>query len=546
MTKVCKKCQASFTPSKGLLSFCSLACRNSREFSEDAKLKKSSAQKDHHNNLTEEQKVLRRQKISHGLTKVVDSGGREGGGFKKKTHQIVKEQGFKCFSCQILISSEPFLKPYPYITFKDQNRKNHTSENMVGHCKVCYRKALMDARSLKSKKIHCSYEMMKENGKTLSCFDATHPNNKERRWLCLEDVVAWAKSHGINGQKEWAAYWGDKANLNSIPNKIPRDINGAYAPAFKKMGWGEVFGTGNKKCTKDSPKNGDDGVVFCSYEEAQSWAQEENIKSAIDWEVYRKTNKDTMRKDIPSNPNKSYPEWKMRGGWNGFLLNSKPNKKSFSSIELCLKKVFHDIFQSDQDTLSVKGPKGGTMPLDMVSHKYMLAIDYDGAYYHKNSLKADTYKSQAVTKLGYTIIRVRCDGLKLINPTDVHVQGKTPNVVQIKTVLDHLVDLMTEGKVFVDKSVLNRAQSIANTIDTYDFSDVVAPSWRSYDEAKKWMIENKIRGSDHWLDIRRTTPDVLPCDIPSNPHLAYPNFKQRGGWASFTGKDIQEPNKDYF
>ncbi len=43
--KTCKKCGNDFEPSKGLVSYCSLKCRNSRTFSEESKLKKSVANK---------------------------------------------------------------------------------------------------------------------------------------------------------------------------------------------------------------------------------------------------------------------------------------------------------------------------------------------------------------------------------------------------------------------------------------------------------------------------------------------------------------------
>lgn len=43
--KPCKKCGNDFEPSKGLISYCSLNCRNSRTFSDEAKLKKSKANK---------------------------------------------------------------------------------------------------------------------------------------------------------------------------------------------------------------------------------------------------------------------------------------------------------------------------------------------------------------------------------------------------------------------------------------------------------------------------------------------------------------------
>ena len=43
--KTCKKCGTEFEPIKGLVSYCSLKCRNSRTFSDESKLKKSIANK---------------------------------------------------------------------------------------------------------------------------------------------------------------------------------------------------------------------------------------------------------------------------------------------------------------------------------------------------------------------------------------------------------------------------------------------------------------------------------------------------------------------
>lgn len=43
--KKCKKCDNEFEPSKGLISYCSLECRNSRVWSEEDKIKKSNSAK---------------------------------------------------------------------------------------------------------------------------------------------------------------------------------------------------------------------------------------------------------------------------------------------------------------------------------------------------------------------------------------------------------------------------------------------------------------------------------------------------------------------
>jgi hypothetical protein len=58
--KNCKKCNVEFTPSKGLVSYCSLACRNSRVQTEDIKLKKSITAKS-------SEKVLKANKLSGKL-----------------------------------------------------------------------------------------------------------------------------------------------------------------------------------------------------------------------------------------------------------------------------------------------------------------------------------------------------------------------------------------------------------------------------------------------------------------------------------------------
>lgn len=47
--KLCKKCNKEFTPQKGLISYCSLRCRNSRKFSEETNRNKSNATKFHWN-----------------------------------------------------------------------------------------------------------------------------------------------------------------------------------------------------------------------------------------------------------------------------------------------------------------------------------------------------------------------------------------------------------------------------------------------------------------------------------------------------------------
>ena len=43
--KKCKKCNVDFEPKKGLLNYCTIQCRNSRNWTEDDKKKKSESAK---------------------------------------------------------------------------------------------------------------------------------------------------------------------------------------------------------------------------------------------------------------------------------------------------------------------------------------------------------------------------------------------------------------------------------------------------------------------------------------------------------------------
>ena len=370
----CKKCKNPFSPQKGLLSYCSLACRNSRTFSTTSRTKTSLSLKRYFTesdpsdiSVWKNNVILGVSNFNKNKTRRIKTNNLIANkpwselSFNQKKKQVILDQHNSCFSCRDA-GDEASL----YINFSDQNRDNFTRDNLTAHCHSCYRSILMANRALRSKKIICSYEMMIKNGKTLSCFDAKHPE-EERKWAFLEDAVAWIKAAGIESKDEWIKYSRNKKLKNNIPLNIPKDIQSAYKPAFEKFGWPIIFGRVGRYSKK-----------FLPYEEAQVWAKNLNIKSSNDWFDYRKKHKEKIPDTIPSNPSRIYKDWKFRGGWNGFLLNSSSLKNSFSSIELCLKKIFNEIFQSKDDILIVKGPKGGRMPLDMVSHKHKLALDYDG------------------------------------------------------------------------------------------------------------------------------------------------------------------------
>lgn len=57
--KKCKKCSEHFEPIKGLKNYCSISCRNSRNWTEEDKLKKSESNKKWFTNLSDEEKKMK-------------------------------------------------------------------------------------------------------------------------------------------------------------------------------------------------------------------------------------------------------------------------------------------------------------------------------------------------------------------------------------------------------------------------------------------------------------------------------------------------------
>jgi very-short-patch-repair endonuclease len=75
---------------------------------------------------------------------------------------------------------------------------------------------------------------------------------------------------------------------------------------------------------------------------------------------------------------------------------------------------------------------GKSYSVDIVSEKYKLVVEYDGAYWHKDKAKMDRKKSSGLQECGWTVIRAREYPLKKLGKDDVLVQTEG----SIKSVAD--------------------------------------------------------------------------------------------------------------
>ncbi len=145
----CNKCGNTFEPSKGLKKYCSLSCRNSRAFTEEALLKKSISRKAYIDRLSEEELVIRATKLAAANSdkdkidkhkeayreKYLQKSWDELSVFQQR-RRVLEEQNFKCNKCDL---SEWMGQPLTLeIDHKNGIHSDNTRDNVEGLCPNCH------------------------------------------------------------------------------------------------------------------------------------------------------------------------------------------------------------------------------------------------------------------------------------------------------------------------------------------------------------------------------------------------------------------------
>ena len=137
----CKKCGKEFKPQKGLKSYCSLVCRNSRERSEETKQKISEGVKASQQFiLGSKQRYVDYQTLGKKLKEIADNKILESEyttlSYERLKKRVVLEQNHKCNHCGIdewngkTIALE--------LEHKDGNHSNNRRDNLEAICPNCH------------------------------------------------------------------------------------------------------------------------------------------------------------------------------------------------------------------------------------------------------------------------------------------------------------------------------------------------------------------------------------------------------------------------
>lgn len=133
----CKKCGKDFIQSKGLINYCSLACRNSREITEEHKAKTSASLIGRRAKPRSLELIKKHaEKVKATWERKLLSADFDSLSFERLRNRVKIEQGQKCGKCGI---SEWMGSPITLeLDHKDGNHHNNKRENLEALCPNCH------------------------------------------------------------------------------------------------------------------------------------------------------------------------------------------------------------------------------------------------------------------------------------------------------------------------------------------------------------------------------------------------------------------------
>lgn len=321
---------------------------------------------------------------------------------------------------------------------------------------------------------------------------------QHRSYRSYSDAQAWALRERITSGKMWR-----ERMQRSHPDDIPTVPARSYASEWR--GWGVFLGTGRIANQKRS---------YRSSADAQAWVRARGISSRAEWLAT------PLPPDIPAKPDRAYHDW---SNWAEFL----GKRMSGASIP---EYVLH----YELAALLPVGRRGRLLRvgsirkrIDISLPSLKLALEYDGAYWHSQTVEKDRDETRAFAEFGWRLIRIREKPLPLISQRDdISVEETLDYRQLVFRVLGHLLA--------IDAIPPNRIAAVGAFIAGGKLS--LSPNKissllgrRTYQQAKAWALAAGIKTKAEWFN----RSDSLPADLPTNPPAFYP--LEWTTWGDFLG-----------
>lgn len=342
--------------------------------------------------------------------------------------------------------------------------------------------------------------------------ESTAPEPQDReptsfRWRDYASAQAWARSQGITGWKQWV----EIAKTPARPPDIPFDPRLVYK---EWRSWPAFLGT-----------------EMISFEQARAVARAHGVRDHHDWcELY--ASKKVL--GLPSSPTAYYrDEWK---GWHDFTGFKR--RGATSTVERVLAAELACFIEIDANHKGIEienvAGKQVLKRVDIISEKRRLLIEYDGVHFHRNLVDRDTRQTLALEALGWTVVRVREEGLPPISRHNVFVRPQAGRLSLTHEVLKHLVSIGLIHGADVDRVNEYGKRTSLLSAESEEVS-VDRGGTLSFDEARAWARAfAAANGVKTFADFKALIHDPktrLPPGIVTNPDRVYVHSWQ--GWNDF-------------
>jgi hypothetical protein len=370
--------------------------------------------------------------------------------------------------------------------------------------------------------------------------------NKHQNFLNYSEAREYLSQFNFTNEAEFYSW----AKTNERPDNIPASPRKTYGEDFISMG--DFLGNGNFR-TKDWP----------SYKDYKKEIQEKKFNSVREYTEWAKLN--CRQLDLPASPTNIYPEFE---GWPEFLgyqRNVSVGEKTISSI-LVSNDIKHVHQYTFLDCVDLR-----PLPFDIAIidelDKVRLLIEFHGIQHFE---PIEFYGGEDALLKTQKRDKIKKDYCEKNNIPLVEITYKHNLEIELVNALAYYgiaVDLLLERKAAVNRNFLSfeeaRAiirdlglQSVKDFKGLKDKRPLGVPfepnlsyknngwvSWGdflgtnkvqskkavfvSYEDCKKWMIENGVASGEDWLVKRKGKPSY----IPANPHSIYKS--EWPGWKKF-------------
>lgn len=259
-----------------------------------------------------------------------------------------------------------------------------------------------------------------------------------------------------------------------------------------------------------------------SFGKAHSWVREKGIRTKEAWEIARQLG--LVPSGIPSSPPLVYKtEWR---GWRQFFGQNLPGGSSL--IEHIMRLELAHFLSIALRPSRIRTASNTLRRVDIVSDELKLIIEYDGWFWHKHTIEKDYLAAKELRESGWSVVRIRESPLPLLADTDLSLKRRSSCFQKIVSVAYHLVDL---GFISPQRRLAVDSYAVGGRLLALTHPTALGLQWRPYVKALEWSRALELRSQKQWSEYKRS--HALPSDIPANPSEVY--AVQWCGWREWLG-----------